>query len=95
MNFEEYVESNVYYLVSRGSKPKHEYSKTEVDKMRQELIDRAMFGLKLGIHGKTNIDLLIFYYIIIHIFQSFYCVVRNVYLFPVQKLALLLRIHLD
>ena len=57
MNFEEYVESNVYYLVSRGSKPKHEYSKTEVDKMRQELIDRAMFGLKLGIHGKTNIDL--------------------------------------
>lgn len=57
MNFEEYVESNVYYLVSRGSKPKHEYSKTEVDKMRQELVDRAMFGLKLGIHGKTNIDL--------------------------------------
>lgn len=57
MNFEEYVESYVYYLVSRGSKPKHEYSKTEVDKMRQELVDRAMFGLKLGIHGQTSIDL--------------------------------------
>lgn len=57
MIFEEYVESNVYYLVSRGSKPKHEYSKTEVDKMRQELVDRAMFGLKLGIHGQTSIDL--------------------------------------
>lgn len=57
MNFGEYVESNVYYLISRGSKPRHEYSKAEVDAMRQELVDRAMFGLKLGIQGKTNIDL--------------------------------------
>lgn len=57
MNFGEYVESNVYYLVSRGSKPKHEYSRTEVDAMRQELIERAMFGLKLGIQGQTSIDL--------------------------------------
>lgn len=57
MNFGEYVESNVYYLVSRGSKPRYEYSKSEVDAMRQELVDRAMFGLKLGIQGQTSIDL--------------------------------------
>lgn len=57
MNFGEYVESNVYYLVSRGSKPRYEYSKSEVDAMKQELVDRAMFGLKLGIQGQTSIDL--------------------------------------
>lgn len=57
INFEEYVESNVYYLISRGSKPRQEYSRAEIDAMRQELVDRAMFGLKLGIHGKTSIDL--------------------------------------
>lgn len=57
MNFEEYVESNVYYLISRGSKPRQEYSRAEIDAMRQELVDRAMFGLKLGIQGQTTIDL--------------------------------------
>ena len=57
MNFEEYVESNVYYLISRGSKPRQEYSRAEIDAMRQELVDRAMFGLKLGIQGQTSIDL--------------------------------------
>lgn len=57
MNFEEYVESNVYYLISRGSKPRQEYSRAEIDGMRQELVDRAMFGLKLGINGQTSIDL--------------------------------------
>lgn len=57
MNFEEYVESNLYYLISRGSKPRVEYSRAEIDAMRQELVDRAMFGLKLGIQGQTSIDL--------------------------------------
>lgn len=57
MNFEDYVESNVYYLVSRGSKPRQEYSRSETDAMRQELIDRAMFGLKFGVQGQTSIDL--------------------------------------
>lgn len=57
MGFEEYVESFTYYLISRGSKPRYEYSKSEVDAIRQELVDRAMFGLKLGIKGQTSVEL--------------------------------------
>lgn len=58
INFKEYVESNLYYLLTRGTKTRQEYSRAEIDSIRQELVDRAMFGLKLGVKGKTNVDLL-------------------------------------
>lgn len=57
ITLEEYVNSNIYYLTTRGRKPRQEYTKNEIDEMKQELIDRVMFGIKLGIHGTTNITL--------------------------------------
>ena len=54
---EHYVDSNVYFLTTRGSKPKEEYSKKEIDSMKQELIDRALFGLKFGAHGNFDITM--------------------------------------
>ena len=53
-----YVESNIYFLMTRGNKAKEEYSKSEIDKMKQELIDRALFGLKFGAHGNFDITMI-------------------------------------
>lgn len=54
---DDYVNSYIYYLTTRGSKPREEYSKTEIDKMKQELIDRALFSLKLGTHSNFDVTL--------------------------------------
>jgi len=54
---DDYVNSNIYFLTSRGSKPRQEYSKAEIDAMKQELIDRALFSLKFGANGNFDITL--------------------------------------
>ncbi|MCI8277831.1 MAG: hypothetical protein HFJ46_08045 [Clostridia bacterium] len=52
---DEYIMSNIYFITSRGSKPKDEYTEEEISSIKQELIDRLMFGLKFGIDGQTSI----------------------------------------
>lgn len=54
---DDYVNANIYYLTTRGSKPREEYSKSEIDGMKQELIDRILFGLRFGVHGNFDITL--------------------------------------
>lgn len=54
---DDYVNSYIYYLTTRGEKPREEYSKNEIDEMKQELIDRALFSLKFGTQGNFDITL--------------------------------------
>ena len=54
---DDYVNSYTYFLTTRGSKPREEYSKNEIDEIKQELIDRALFSLKFGSHGNFDITL--------------------------------------
>ena len=54
---DDYVNANLYFLTTRGSKPREEYSNNEIEEMKQELIDRALFGLRFGIHGNFDITL--------------------------------------
>ena len=43
---ENYVEAYTWYLMNYGSKPKEQYTKQEIDNIKQELIDRALFSLR-------------------------------------------------
>lgn len=54
---DDYVNSNLHYLTTRGTKSVQEYTKSEIDEMKQVLIDRALFGLKFGAHGMFDITL--------------------------------------
>lgn len=53
----DYVESTMFYLTTLGSKECGEYTNDELDKMKQKLIDRLLFGLRLGIKGVSEIKL--------------------------------------
>lgn len=55
ITIDEYVMSNLHFITTRGNKSKQEFSEQEIEDIKQELIDRAMFGLKFGIHGKNSI----------------------------------------
>lgn len=55
ITIDEYIMSNIHFLTTRGKKAKQEFTKKEIDEMKQELIDRIMFGLKFGIKGKNSI----------------------------------------
>ena len=57
MTVDEYIESMIYFLTSRGDKPQDEYSKNDIEDIKQELITRIMFGLRLGISGKTSVTM--------------------------------------
>lgn len=55
ITIDEYILSNIHFITTRGEKSKEEFSEEEIEDMKQELVDRAMFGLKFGIHGKNTI----------------------------------------
>lgn len=53
----DYVDSAMFCLTTRGSKDSREYTKVELDEMKQKLIDRLLFGLRFGIKGASAIKL--------------------------------------
>lgn len=55
MTIDEYIDSTIFVLTSRGSKPQEQYTSSEISQMRQEVINRIVLGLKLGIDGDTSI----------------------------------------
>lgn len=55
---DDYVESNLYYLITRGNKPRQEYSRSEIDSIKQELVDKLLFGLKFGTSSNSYITLI-------------------------------------
>lgn len=57
IQIDDYVNANVEYLKKYGSKPSEEYTKKEIEEWKQELITRALLGLRLGIHGHFNIEI--------------------------------------
>lgn len=57
ITIEEYINSNIYLMTTRGEKPESQYTAEEKDTIRQELIERAMFELKFGVHLKTAVTL--------------------------------------
>ena len=54
---ENYVNSYTWYMINRGSKPREEYSSSEINAIKQELIDRAMFSLRFESYGNFDIRL--------------------------------------
>lgn len=56
IQIDDYVNANVEFLKKRGSKPTEEYTEEEIKEWKQELITRALLGLKFGIHGHFNIE---------------------------------------
>lgn len=56
-SIEDYVNSYVWYLTNHGSRPRREYSKSEIDEMKQKLIDRALFSLRFDSYGNFDIIL--------------------------------------
>lgn len=54
---DDYVDSNLYYLITRGSKQRQEYSRAEIDSIKQELVDRLLFGLKFVTYTDSRITL--------------------------------------
>lgn len=55
MTIDEYIDSTIFVLTSRGSKPQEQYTSSEIAQIRQQVIDRIILGLKLGIDGDTSI----------------------------------------
>lgn len=53
-----YVNSYTWYMINRGNKPRAEYSNSEINKIKQELVDRAMFSLMFESYGNFDIRLL-------------------------------------
>lgn len=54
---EDYVDAYTWYLTSHGSKPAEEYTKQEIDAIKQELIDRALFSLRFDSWGDFDVCL--------------------------------------
>lgn len=51
----EHISSMLHFLTTRGNKPQEYYTDEEKDAIKQELIDRIMFGLKFGIEGSSTV----------------------------------------
>lgn len=54
---ENYVESYTWYIINHGKKPAEEYTKQEIDEIKQELVDRALFSLRYDSHGNFDVRL--------------------------------------
>lgn len=54
---EDYVNAYTWYLTNHGSKPVEQYTKQEIDTIKQELIDRALFSLRYDSYGNFDIRL--------------------------------------
>lgn len=57
---DEYIDSYIWYLTTHGNKSQNEYSKEEIDSIKQELIDRILFSLRFESRGNFNVRLVNF-----------------------------------
>ena len=55
---DDYMEAYIYYLTEHGKKARQDYTKNDIDEIKQELVDRALFSLKYGTRGRFNVTVI-------------------------------------
>lgn len=55
MQIDDYINANIECLKNNGSKPREKYTENEIGEWKQELITRALFGLRFGMHGHFHV----------------------------------------